>query len=151
MTTYVLTFIFMIVALLSAGNALGQNEALNENLLRPRMEYSSTLGKNPFSSYIEEEKQREIQEQAEIEEKKIVADVPAFTIQGIVWGGRLPQAIINHKVYKVGDLIEDARIEKIDKNGVTVSFKDRLVTLDSPSVSEMNNIMKTQEGGKDVK
>lgn len=49
--------------------------------------------------------------------------LPVFTVQGTIWGGVRPQALIDRKVYEVGDTVEGARILAIDWNGVTVDVR----------------------------
>ncbi len=43
---------------------------------------------------------------------------PSLSVQGLIWGGNLSQAIVNNKVVKVGDAIGGARVISIDKNGI---------------------------------
>ncbi|MCM8779630.1 MAG: general secretion pathway protein GspB [Candidatus Omnitrophica bacterium] len=50
--------------------------------------------------------------------------LPQFKIEGYVWGSSLPQAIIDGKVYSEGDVIQGAKIMKIDKDGITVLFNE---------------------------
>lgn len=45
---------------------------------------------------------------------------PALRLQGLLWGGIEPQAIINDHVYRVGELVAGAKILAIDRRGVTV-------------------------------
>jgi hypothetical protein len=47
---------------------------------------------------------------------------PDLVVQGLIWGSSLPQAIINNKVVKVGDVIQGADIIDISKEGVLVLF-----------------------------
>ncbi|MCI0563526.1 MAG: hypothetical protein MN733_34050 [Nitrososphaera sp.] len=47
---------------------------------------------------------------------------PQLRIQGIVWGGAEPRAIINDAVYGVNDGIAGTKILSIDRRGVTVEY-----------------------------
>ena len=87
-----------------------------------KIEYKSEELRDPFQ---EEEIEIEEQPQVQIETKPL----PSLQIQGIVWGGGFPQAIINNKVMRVGDTIEGVRITDINKNGVTVFFENQKYTL----------------------
>ncbi len=87
-----------------------------------KIEYKSEDLRDPFQ---EEKIEIKEQPQEEIETKPL----PSVQIQGIVWGGGFPQAIINNKVVRVGDTIEGVRITDINKNGVTVFFENRKHTL----------------------
>ncbi len=46
---------------------------------------------------------------------------PSVTVEGVIWGGVRPQALISGRVYEVGDTIEGARIVAIDEQGVKVA------------------------------
>lgn len=47
---------------------------------------------------------------------------PTFTIQGLLWGGREPKAIIDDEVYGVGDVVQGATITSIGREGITVDL-----------------------------
>ncbi len=47
--------------------------------------------------------------------------VTDLKLQGIFWGSSNPQAIINRKIVSVGDQVEDAEVEAITKESVTLS------------------------------
>lgn len=47
---------------------------------------------------------------------------PPLDIQGLLWGGELPQAIIGHQVYRVGDSVSGMTITEIDYHGITVEY-----------------------------
>jgi len=82
-----------------------------------RIEYKSEGQRDPF-----------LQEEVEIVEPEVEFEpqpLPLLEVQGMVWGGTLPQAIINNKVVKIGDVIEGVRIAAIDKNGITVFFQNQ--------------------------
>jgi len=72
-----------------------------------------------------------------VAEEKV--DLNKFIVQGIIWGGQLPQAIINKRVLTIGDVIEESKIEKIDKSGVTLSYKTQIFKLSSPASGQMNS------------
>lgn len=46
---------------------------------------------------------------------------PSVTVEGVIWGGVRPQALISGRVYEIGDTIEGARIVAIDEQGVKVA------------------------------
>lgn len=45
---------------------------------------------------------------------------PPLVVQGILWGGTRPTAIINDEVYGIGDRVEGATVTAIDRGGVTL-------------------------------
>jgi len=87
-----------------------------------KIEYKSEDLRDPF-----QEEKIEIKEEPEVQIE--TKPLPSLQIQGIVWGGGFPQAIINNKVVKVGDTIEGVRITDINKSGVTVFFGNRQYNL----------------------
>lgn len=52
-------------------------------------------------------------------------------VQGMVWGSKMPQAIINNTVVKVGGVIEGAEILDIRREGVYVLYEGRQYILRS--------------------
>lgn len=52
---------------------------------------------------------------------------PTPTIQGLMWGGRRPQAVIDGKIYTVGETVQGVTIVAIDKTGVTGEFQGQPV------------------------
>ncbi len=69
---------------------------------------------------------------------------PSLEIQGIIWGGDFPQAIINNKVVKIGDTIEDVQIRDINQSGVIVASGDYTYNLPSPAQKQE----KEHQGGE---
>jgi len=51
--------------------------------------------------------------------------LPALNVAGVLWGTDKPMAIINDKVYGVGEMIGEsgAKIHKIEKNVVTIIYR----------------------------
>lgn len=101
---------------------LREQEAI---ISRPKVAYKASALRDPFIGII-------IQENVKKENPVSEASLPDFTIQGIIWGGRVPQAIINNKVMGVGDTVQGARIIDIGKEGITVLYGGRSFTLKSP-------------------
>lgn len=52
---------------------------------------------------------------------------PTFKIEGVVWGGPRPQAVIDGAVYDVGDTVQGAKIMAIDRTGVTGTMQGRTI------------------------
>jgi hypothetical protein len=71
---------------------------------------------------------------------------PPLEVQGLLWGGDLPQAVINEKIVKVGDIVDGAKVLSIEKKGVTVFFEGRQYTITMPTLSEQSASSK-KEGG----
>ena len=56
--------------------------------------------------------------------------MPTLKLQGIFFIGSKPEAIINRQVVSEGDSIEGAKVVKVAREGVTVSFGGREVLLE---------------------
>lgn len=50
-------------------------------------------------------------------------------LQGIIYDKAYPRAIINDTVVKVGDTVEGAKVMKIDEKSVSMSLRDKEITL----------------------
>ena len=98
-----------------------------DQLLRPKVDYSAQELRDPFMG---KDGQSGIDEEGKPVEKK---PLPALTVQGVIWGGNFPQAIINNKVLKVGDTIEGVKIKAIAKEGITVLFEGSESAISSPA------------------
>lgn len=48
---------------------------------------------------------------------------PDLKISGLVWNTSRPQAIVNDRVVDVGDVIEEAKIVSIRRDGIKIEFK----------------------------
>lgn len=102
-----------------------------DEVITPNVEYKAEGLRDPFQSYLEQRKTEELIAASP------EAEVPllTLTVQGIIWGGSFPQAIINDKVVKTEDTIDGARITNITKEGVSVLFEGRQYNLSSPAAS----------------
>ncbi|MFA5411316.1 MAG: hypothetical protein WC321_05610 [Candidatus Omnitrophota bacterium] len=108
--------------------------------LRPLTKYTGAKLRDPFQG-VKIEREEKVQEAT-----GPATPPPALTVQGLVWGGAFPQAIINNKVFKVGDTIEEARIIDINKDGVTIFFGGRQYNIEAPAA-----VSRKLPGGKDEK
>jgi len=107
-----------------------------ERIARPKVEYKAGGLRDPFQRFEPGMGHKTTAEQSKISEtpeKQAQAALSSLTVQGLIWGGRFPQAIINNKVLKIGDTIDKVSIINIDKDGVTVSFEETEYRLPSPA------------------
>jgi len=121
---------FLISALL-VFSIIGQGGFAQEQpdaLLRPeQVEYRAEDFEDPFGIEL-------IEQPVEKKEEKVeVRPLPPMEIQGLIWGGNFPQAIVNEKVVKVGDTIEEARVIEIRKDGLKVLFQGEEHLVPSPA------------------
>lgn len=113
---------------------------VSEGIGRPYIEYQAESLRDPFQGYYKEGKEQEPVEPEE--EGQVIKPLPTLTVQGIIWGSSIPQAIINNKVVKVGDTIEEVRVIKIDKEGLTLLYEGRQYNLSSPGIASLQNLQK---------
>jgi hypothetical protein len=124
----------------------------NNNLSYAQIKYTASGQRDPFENQLpfsEPEPEPEpgvFQEpEAEIEVPKAPVVPPEITVDGIVSGGTIPQAVIRQKVVRVGDTVEGARITKITKEGVEIVYQGETFMFSSPSKT-----VKPGQGGKNV-
>lgn len=103
----------------------------------PRLEYNAYDLRDPFEDLLAQKKESERKAK---EENETFEPLPSLTVQGVIWGGATPQAIINNKIVKIGDVTEEAEVIGIGKEGVTLLYKNHTYTLPSPTSSYMNTI-----------
>lgn len=140
---------------LAANPARGEEKTLSERSvmasIRPKVEYIAEGSKEPFQDYFS--KKKPVTVKGEVAVKGEVGAVqegpkpslPSLTVQGIIWGGSMPCAIINNKVVKQGDRIDKVEIIKIEKGSIEVLYKGWDYSLSSPASLSSN---KKPEGGK---
>lgn len=112
-----------------------QQQVQVEIIERPSVEYNAEGLRDPFDVLIAKPiipESSQSKENTDIQE----GTPPLLTVQGIIWGGMFPQAIINNKVVKVGDTVQEAQIISIEKDGITVLFKDKQFYLSSPGTEQ---------------
>ncbi len=81
---------------------------------------------------IEEQIEEQITREQIIEREEEVV-LPTFAIQGMVWGGIKPQALINGQLCEKGDILRGAEITEITKEGITFVYRDKKFLL-SPTI-----------------
>ena len=109
-----------------------EKQAPAQRIIRPNLEYKAEGFRDPFKEPIV---QKPTAAGIAAGPESAETPPPLLNVQGLIWGGALPQAIINDKVVKIGDSIEGARITNIAKDGVTVLFEGRQYNLSSPAAS----------------
>lgn len=91
-----------------------------------KIEYTGESGRDPFSSPFE---QKRVVESAEANEKKL----QTLVVQGIVASSSNPRAIVNGKIYRVGnELLPGVKVTRIEKEGVFVLSGEKETLLTRP-------------------
>jgi hypothetical protein len=99
----------------------------NDDVLVTPVAYTSEDLRDPFEGYVTEEP---LHADEPLPEEDVV--LPALTIAGITWGSSFPQAIINDKVVKAGDMVGDVQIISIAKEGLTFLYRKKQFILPAP-------------------
>jgi hypothetical protein len=127
-----------------------QNPAKSDTITLPRIEYRSDGLRDPFEGVFK----KELTSNKEIKETKqepAPTQPPGLTVQGIILGSKMDQAIINDKLVKTGDTIEGAEVRSISKDGVEIIFKNRTFKLPSPAAAQLQSLKIGSKGGQDEK
>lgn len=128
---YILFVFFLIIAVNRQFSASAEEAEIDPIAARPVMEYESAKLRDPFKAYlIKGEPSQAPRENADLANPEF--DLSKLKVQGIIWGGRAPQAIINDQVLSIGDFIEGAKILSIEKKGITLSFNGAVLDLNAP-------------------
>ena len=74
--------------------------------------------------------------------------LPSLSIQGLWWGPPTPRAIVNGKVYGIGDRVEGATITAIERDGLTVDYAGTMVKVRAlaPDESKSGTLARTPRG-----
>lgn len=116
-------------AQLPADKAVKESAGSKEvTIERPELKYTAQDRRDPFWGPTSGQPQPGVEPGVPAAQKN---PLPQLTVQGVIWGGNLPQAIINNKVLKVGDTIEGAQVKNIGKEGITVLFEGSEYNLSS--------------------
>ena len=117
-------FVFFLVAAIDSGRfSLAEEKVADGVIARAVVEYKSGELRDPFKEV------KDVGPQKNPDSAVPGPDFAKLKVQGIIWGGRFPQAIINNKVLSVGDSIEGAEILSIDKKGITLSSAGKVASL----------------------
>lgn len=105
---------------------------------RPQVAYSVADLRDPFLTSIPVEV-------GGVPKNKEEEKLPVLTVQGLIFGPKFPQVIINNKVLKVGDQISGVTVTGISKDEVAVLFSEKYYNLVAPAA-----VVKTSQiqGGK---
>ena len=115
----------------------------------PKVEYKSFDTKDPFLACVKREVAKRTDSSQPIAPAAVVA--PNLAIQGIVWGGKIAQAIVNNKLVTVGDTVEEARIVAITGDGLEIIYKEKPFHIPSPSSLHKVDSTNKAQGGHDAR
>jgi hypothetical protein len=70
--------------------------------------------------------------------KPIKTVLPGLDVQGIIWGAEIPRAIINDRVVTVGEVVAEAEVLDIRKEGVYILYQGGQYIV-RPAIAKKNN------------
>ncbi|MFH1045396.1 MAG: hypothetical protein V1727_00340 [Candidatus Omnitrophota bacterium] len=85
----------------------------------PQVSYSGENVRDPFLSPFE---LGAVATNANEKKNETKPTLPHLEVQGLIWGTKLPQAIINNQIIRPGDTISGAEILDVRKEGVYVLY-----------------------------
>ncbi len=138
---YILGILITFSVIQLRGLAQAVETVSEEVIVRPIVEYKSGKLRDPFKTYLVKEEPRPLP-QEELNLALPVLDLNQFQVQGMIWGVKIPQAIINNKVLTIGDSIEGAEILSIEKKGITLSYGGSIFDLGAPGSNLSNTKIK---------
>ncbi|MBL7130170.1 MAG: hypothetical protein ISS45_01990 [Candidatus Omnitrophica bacterium] len=83
------------------------------------VKYTSQDLRDPFENPFE------MMTQPEPSKPTIGVGLSHLQVQGVIWGSKMPQAIINNVVVRIGEVIEGVEILDIRQEGVYVLYEGR--------------------------
>jgi hypothetical protein len=96
------------------------------------IEYSAEALRDPLKSLLPPPPPQAAQAVKPVE---VPVTAPDASLQGMLWGGGQPRAIINGEVYRVGDSVVGSKIVSIDHQGVTVDISGHRFVLTPSSAA----------------
>lgn len=104
-----------------------KNISVQEDISPQRVEevtYTGRLNRDPLDNSVVLSKIAAV-----AEKKEVLFPKEKFLVNAIIWGSKMPQAIINDKVVGIGEMLDGGKIIGIDKEGVHVSCDGKEVLL----------------------
>ena len=98
--------------------------------------YTSENLRDPFEAYVSPESAPMSADTLAQEEN---FTPPPLKISGVTWGSGYAQAIINNKVVKAGDMVDDVEIVSIAKEGLVFLYKKQKFTMPAPGLAATNH------------
>jgi hypothetical protein len=101
--------------------------------LRPTLEFNEEQVKEPFTEVFSKIKEAPVDVPVKKADVPVQPPLPGMTIQGVIWGSSVPCVIINNRVLREGDSIDEVKVTKIEKEGVKLSYRGWNYNLPSPA------------------
>jgi hypothetical protein len=129
---FITVFLMLILSFIFKGYAFDSGQQLTEFevskndtagisiIERPRIEYKAKGLRNPFQQPVSSIEDKPVNAEESVAAQPV--SLPLLNVQGVIWQGNPKQAIINNRVMKVGDSLEDVEVIEISKEGVTVLY-----------------------------
>jgi hypothetical protein len=95
------------------------------SLCLAKVDYTAGNLRDPFMSLLPKKEEQIVikPEKTELAQEEI--QLPEMYVQGMIWGGRYPTAIVDNRVVKIGDRIGEAEVTGISREGVQLLYHNR--------------------------
>lgn len=98
---------------------------------RPEVQYKAEGLKDPFRGV----EQKTVSSEGVAHAAPQSKPLPPLTVTGLIWGGAFPQAIVNNKIVRIGDMVApEVKVVDITKEGVVVFFDYKNYSLPPPAI-----------------
>ncbi|MBN2096862.1 MAG: hypothetical protein JW714_00120 [Candidatus Omnitrophica bacterium] len=108
---------FFYLGLLAALSLFISSSLVRAQSAQPQVKYTARDLRDPFLSIFEMQK---LSDQPAVGEA-----ISHLKVQGMIWGAKMPQAIINDTVVRVGEIVGGAEILEIRKEGIYVLYQGK--------------------------
>lgn len=140
---------FVICALLALALVIGRpGSFVIKDASCGEVNYTASGLRDPFENQLPRVKPKEEGKLTSTggSEELAKVNLPALSVESMISGGPVPQAIIKGRIRRVGDDVEGALITKITKDGVELLYQGNTFLVPAPS-----RTMGHSQGGQDAK
>lgn len=120
-------FLFIIISINLMQLSSAQILFCEEGLMN-KFEFKDENVRDPFVSQLPKKEKVEVKP-VEVRGQEINVSPPSFSVQGLVWGSLRPQAIIDNKIFNLGDEVSGAKIIDISREGVKVVYQSKIFVI----------------------
>lgn len=125
-----------------------RQKALLADATRVPIQYTAGNYRDPLVSLLPQPKAETPAASVQAQAPKPVPTAPNVRIEGMLWGGRRPQVLIDGKLYEIGDTVQDSEIVGITRDGVTVVNQGTTFVLRPPRAANASAQRPMMEHGR---
>ena len=110
--------------------------------------YTATNLRNPLEEQLHDATREVASMPGEASKPQAPLQPPPLVLQGLVWGGPKPTAIIDNRVYGIGETIQGFTITDIGREGITVALNGQTARIAARRPEEMGPPLIPQARGR---